>query len=489
MKRSYIVLALVWPLFSATPTVKVRIGGQTSTIPLERYTAAVLGGETSVFRSPEAQRAMAVAARTYAVYMRGRHSAEGFDLCSTTHCQRLDQAAITSGIEAAVRATRGELLWYQGQPAFTPYSLECGGKTEDVDAVWPDLAASYLPAHADPWCRRRPTSDWRWPATGDQLRNALLRAQLRSPRVIESITIASRTPSGRAATLLLNGGGESLRISASAFRFAIGRTEGFNSVRSDLYEVQRLDRNFVFVGKGSGHGAGLCQHGAEAMAMAGKSYREILAFYYPGAEVGTSARAIPWQRRSSGSFSLLSVSPDQDSGVLEIARRAAATVASRTHWPVPPGLEIRVYPDLDTFRNATGEPGWVAAHSEGNRIDLQPVSALRTRGVLESTLAHELSHIMLEGRASPNLPLWFREGLVGYLTGERSPAPLHAPSDVDLRQTDDQRKARRAYSDATGTVTKLVAAYGETRVVAWVTRGLPPEAAAASSRPAATNKK
>jgi stage II sporulation protein D len=253
--------------------------------------------------------------------------------------------------------------------------------------------------------------------------------------------------------------------------------------------VQRLDRNFVFTGKGSGHGAGLCQQGAEAMGVAGKSYREILAFYYPGAEVGTSAGPIPWQRRSSGSISLLSVSPDQDSVVLEIARRAAATVSSRTHWPVPLALEIRVYPDLDTFRNATGEPGWVAAHSEGKRIDLQPVSLLRSRGVLESTLAHELSHIMLEAQASPSLPLWFREGLVGYLTGERSPAPLHAPAAVDMRQMDDQRKARRAYSDATGTVTKLIAAYGETRVVAWVTRGFPPEATEASSRPAATNKR
>ena len=108
-------------------------------MPLEKYVlAAVLAGEASVFRSDEALKALAVAARTYAVRMRGRHAAEGFDLCATTHCQRIDLDNVTLRLQKMADATSGEMLWYRGKLAFTPYSLDCGGHTEDAAAVWPD---------------------------------------------------------------------------------------------------------------------------------------------------------------------------------------------------------------------------------------------------------------------------------------------------------------------------------------------------------------
>jgi len=143
---------------------------------------------------------------------------------------------------------------------------------------------------------------------------------------------------------------------------------------------------------------------------------------------------------------------------------------------------LRIYPDLDSFRNATGEPGWVAAHTEGRRIDLQPVAALRSRDVLDSTLSHELLHVLVElhaPRAASSLPLWFREGLVGYLAGEAKAAQAwqggERPSDADLRQTTDQDKARRADAQAAAAVAALVQTYGESAVLDWAGRGLPAE--------------
>jgi stage II sporulation protein D len=65
----------------AQTSVKVRVGAETLTLPLERYVAAALAGEAGTFRSAEALRAMAVAVRTYAVRLRGRHAAEGYDFC------------------------------------------------------------------------------------------------------------------------------------------------------------------------------------------------------------------------------------------------------------------------------------------------------------------------------------------------------------------------------------------------------------------------
>ena len=119
-------------------TLKVRLNSGIMEMPLERYVEAVLAGEASTFRSEEALKAMAVTARTYAVRLRGRHASEGYDLCGTTHCQRLEPAKVTPRLASAVSATNGEMLWWEGKPIFAAYSRDCGGVTEDASAVWPD---------------------------------------------------------------------------------------------------------------------------------------------------------------------------------------------------------------------------------------------------------------------------------------------------------------------------------------------------------------
>ena len=75
-------------------------------------------------------------------------------------------------------------------------------------------------------------------------------------------------------------------------------------------------------------------------------------------------------------------------------------------------IEIRLFPDLDTFRNATGAPGTVAGQTRGSRIDLQPVSALRSRGLFDSTLRHELLHVLVENRVQPGVSVTEREQMV-----------------------------------------------------------------------------
>ena len=121
--RWVLALAIAVQLGAQT-AVKVRVGSATVSLPLERYVAGVLAGESSVFRSDEALKAMSVAARTYAVRLRGRHAAEGYDFCATTHCQRVEPHAITPRLEAIAAETAGELLWFEGKPAFTPYTRD-----------------------------------------------------------------------------------------------------------------------------------------------------------------------------------------------------------------------------------------------------------------------------------------------------------------------------------------------------------------------------
>ena len=497
----YLALLSALPLAAASVMLKVQLHSAKGTsvveLPLERYVASVLAGESSVFQSTDALKAMAVAARTYAIHMRGRHSAEGFDLCDTTHCQRVDLGAVTPRLEKAAQDTASELLWYKGKPAFTPYTRDCGGTTEDAANVWPDLVVPYLKSHTDPYCKRISSAPWRWNAEASEITRAIRESQLRGPQKLEHITITQRTSSGRGSVLTLAGPNDTVRVSASSFRFAVGRALGWNTMRGDQFEVHSSNGHFLFEGAGEGHGVGLCQRGAEQMGTAGQNYREILAFYYPGTLVGLTAQGLAWQRLSGETMSLLTTQPDQDRIALTIAERQGRTLFQRANlpmnWPLPSGIEIRAYPDVDAYRDATGEPGWVAARTEGRVIHLQPIALLRNRNALESTLSHELLHVLVESQAARGLPVWFREGFVGYLENHRgslnADSQPGAVSDTDLRQTSDPVKARRAYSDAAAGVATLVQAYGASTVTDWVKRGLPADVTKANIHQAPVNSK
>jgi len=428
-------------------------------MPLEKYVAAVVAGEAGALSSDEALRAMAVAARTYAIHFRGRHRDEGYDLCGTTHCQRAEPAMVNVRVAAAAEATSGEMIWYRGTVALALYSRDCGGVTEEGEAP-------YLRSHADPYCAR---DTWRWSGTAREISDALARSGLRVPRELAGVGIARRTESGRVREAALTGGGEMVRVSAESLRLAIGRALGFATVRSDWWEARASQGRIEFTGRGEGHGVGLCQRGAERMGAAGKSWRDILAFYYPGTAVGKTGRGWEWTRLGSETVALFTTQPDRDGALLAMAERHVREVAARTGWAAPQGIELRVYPDVESFRNATAEPGWVAAHTIGRRIELQPSPLLRARGALEATLRHEMAHVFIESIAVVGLPLWFREGLAGYLSG----GPAGAGSDGEIAQRADESRARGANRAAVGRVAALVDRYGFAAVIGWVRSGVP----------------
>jgi len=199
----------------------------------------------------------------------------------------------------------------------------------------------------------------------------------------------------------------------------------------------------------------------------------------------------------------MAVRPDRE--LLALAERMVRSVSQQTNLAMPRDIEVRVYPDVETFRNATGEPGWVAAYTRGRRIHLQPAELLRTRGTLESTLRHELLHVLVESQAVAGLALWFREGLVEFLAGgeKRSltvaarneavaggnGAAMRVPSDAELRQTSAATSARQAYADATRAVGELADRYGVATVLGWLKTGLPAEVRNASNSQAATKSR
>ncbi len=282
---------------------------------------------------------------------------------------------------------------------------------------------------------------------------------------------------------------DQVAISASSFRFAVGRTLGWNTLRSDRYEIDNREGRISFHGAGEGHGLGLCQYGADEMGLEGHTYREILAFYYPGTVVAQTGAGLEWNQMAGEAVTVFSTHPDRDRAVLSQAEALNRALAKRFGW-AQPRVVIHVYPNIQTFRNATGEPGWVAARTSGTAIDLQPAGVLQSRGILTRTLRHELLHVAIEQQAAPDLPLWFREGLVGYLNRDgKNAQPANRASDADLEQRQDERRARAAYTEAAIRTTALVRRYGEDTVLGWLTRGLPVELRNSSTSSAPANSK
>ena len=134
----------------------------TALMPMEEYIAGVLAGETGNFKSDEALKAMAVAARTFAMHFGSRHAIDGFEFCDTTHCQDLRLAGIDPHLRQIADATAGEVLWYDGEPAATYYYANCGGTTEDGHYILgnDEAPAPYLTQHSDRYCIRDGGTQW-----------------------------------------------------------------------------------------------------------------------------------------------------------------------------------------------------------------------------------------------------------------------------------------------------------------------------------------
>ncbi len=172
-----------------------------------------------------------------------------------------------------------------------------------------------LSSRADPYCTRHGATRWSWSARPDEIAEALQQSHLQFPPAMRAITIRQRTDSSRAKLLDLEGDGRPVAISASSFRFAIGRTLGWNTLRSDRYEIESGGARIHFQGTGEGHGVGLCQQGADEMGVEGYGYHDILAFYYPGTTVALTGSGLNWVQMGGEDVTVFSTRPDRDRNV------------------------------------------------------------------------------------------------------------------------------------------------------------------------------
>jgi stage II sporulation protein D len=498
-----------------SPRVTVNSVSENTTqqVSLEDYVLQVVSTEASVEDEPEALKALAITARTYALKNLGRHSKQGYDFCSTTHCQRFESTEARPTVENAVRETAGLVLRDdRDELAESYYSASCGGTTTNLKSIWNIEAPAHLRGVEDTYCNSGP--HYRWT---DAIASTKLQAALRSdPRTdvgetIRDVSVTKHDRSGRAEIVTLVGD-RRRTISGWEFKLIVGRALGWQFIKSSRFTVSRSGSEFVFRGGGFGHGLGLCQEGSHVMAQRAQSFQQILAHYFPGARVGDgetrrrgyaetlgrgdtafnsaslqrrvsrSSRhhASPSSRRLASSNFQLTYSRALDtrdaehilamleSNRSELLRRvSAAGIEARF-----PKLEVVMNESTGEFVGRTGMPPWAAAATKNNRIELQPLTLLKQRRILETTLRHELVHVMVDSIGGGQTPRWLAEGMAVHFAGEGKMMGRHQANNVMSIETVEQALAstksaadmRSAYAAAYKIVVGLIVAEGEGKI-------------------------
>jgi len=325
--------------------------------------------------------------------------------------------------------------------------------------------------------------------------------------------------SGRVARLAVDGLKPD-QISGQDFRVAVGRTLGWQHVKSTSFDLRKTDNAYRFSGHGSGHGVGLCVIGSARLAERGVGAEEILARYFPGLEISPSAgsqltRSDQGQTRvrsrsdpapatpskppakppiltpektgvRSGSDPgltpavgtelvpeiLLSL-PDDDEGernaIVKQTLKARDDLARSLGVPAP-RVTLRFHPTTDDYERVTGQAWFTSGAVVNSELHLLPLAVLRDRGVLERTIRHELVHLMADA-ALGKRPVWVREGAAIYFAGEQmipgepqqrpafKPEPrASCPSDNDLLHPVSVGALSNAYARARACFAKQVAA-------------------------------
>jgi stage II sporulation protein D len=260
--------------------------------PLEAYLASVLPSEMPADFGLAAQQAQVIVARTYALFhMKTVGRAGNYDVYDSTRSQRYrgmqytdsngrDLAVETERSRRIVAQTRGMALTYRGRLFCSYFSAVCGGHTMAGAEVFGQAAPPLVGVPCE-HCAEAPNYRWSVSLPLDEINRKLAEADLGAP-VGKLVAIEVEDPGGGLMPRVrLKGTIGEQTVSAAYFRSHIAGSQ----LPSERFDARVEGENVQFAGRGWGHGVGLCQWGSKRLAAEGKSCVEILAYYYPGAEL------------------------------------------------------------------------------------------------------------------------------------------------------------------------------------------------------------
>lgn len=290
-------------------------------IGLQDYLYGVLPKEISPEWELDALKAQAICSRNFTVTNMGKFKKYGFDLDTTTTSQVYGGiAAEHQRTNRAVDETEGEIGYYQGEIASLFFHSESGGQTESSENIW-GMKKPYLIGVNDSFSNNGSYANWTYSISKSKLEGILSRSG-QSVGKINNISIDEKTENGRAKKITIYGTSGTRSFTKESFRRLIGTTtiksmyfnfadttpslrpssNDLDNIFADLSNLLNKKSSspillpsesiqvsssdpIIIVGHGFGHGVGMSQFGANAMAKKGKNYKEIISYYFKGVNV------------------------------------------------------------------------------------------------------------------------------------------------------------------------------------------------------------
>ena len=283
-------------------------------LSLDEYVQGIIAAEMPAGFPPEALKAQAVLARTYALKHRHKHKYYGYDLCDAQNCQVYGGvAAETEAGNAAVEATLGQTLAYKNKPIESVFSANCGGVTQSAkDAGWHETPylqtvsdyrefdfeklepyhfkalLQYPSAAYSKYDKHVSMAAFRWArVVSEKELREVIKNQKKDIGPITALVAQKRSRAGYVTQLLVKGTQGSVTLSKENVirnNLSLGMLRSSYFIVQPNYENRQL-KYFVFYGGGWGHGVGFCQTGAAGRAEAGQDYKTILHHYFPLAQL------------------------------------------------------------------------------------------------------------------------------------------------------------------------------------------------------------
>lgn len=250
-------------------------------MPIEEYLCGVLAGEMKGDWPMEALKAQAILARTFVLKFVSEKDSKypSADISTDIEeAQAYDTAGINERIRDAVEQTKGMILNAQGELPYAWFHAHSGGVTalakEGLAYEKPEPSYTVIVKGMENSDADKDAANWSVSFPAANIMKAAQQLGI-SGNQLKTIQIDERGESGRAVTLLING--ES--VSAPAFRIALGSTE----MKSTLLQSLKFENGKVSMkGKGYGHGVGMSQWGAYALAEQGETAEAIVTYYFRG---------------------------------------------------------------------------------------------------------------------------------------------------------------------------------------------------------------
>ena len=297
-------------------------------IDVEDYLLGVVPREMSPGQPLEALKAQAVASRSFALTCR-KHQSYGFDVCATTCCQAIDHSRESASTNQAVQETRGLVVTYNGQMIPVYCHADAGGHTENPLYVW-GSSMPYLTGVPELYPTDSTYASWEARLPAAEIEQLLGQMNINVGDVL-AVEALSYTPAGRVERLRIVGSATSTTLEKEQIRLNYHLKSRVYTVKPDIPAVSVLGASgqvtalnpsglnvvtaagpqtlqctnayyilgsdgqqrqssaqaasFLFTGSGFGHGVGISQHGAYAMARNGHTFEEIIKYYLQGVEI------------------------------------------------------------------------------------------------------------------------------------------------------------------------------------------------------------